>query len=47
MMMNQTTNGNMANSTLEAGCHPTQTLRGISRLAFPDLMVVIEATAMK
>ena len=31
----------------EAKCRPAQTLLGVTRLAFPDLMVEIEATAMK
>jgi enamine deaminase RidA (YjgF/YER057c/UK114 family) len=31
----------------EAKCRPAQTLIGVTRLAFPDLMVEIEATAMK
>ena len=29
-----------------AGCRPTITLLGVSRLAFPELMVEIEATAV-
>jgi enamine deaminase RidA (YjgF/YER057c/UK114 family) len=29
-----------------AGCRPTMTLLGVSRLAFPELMVEIEATAV-
>jgi enamine deaminase RidA (YjgF/YER057c/UK114 family) len=29
-----------------AGCRPASTLLGVTRLAFPDLMVEIEATAM-
>ena len=29
-----------------AGCRPTSTLLGVSRLAFPDLLVEIEATAV-
>jgi enamine deaminase RidA (YjgF/YER057c/UK114 family) len=29
----------------EAGCRPASTLLGVSRLAFPDLMIEIEATA--
>jgi enamine deaminase RidA (YjgF/YER057c/UK114 family) len=31
----------------EAGCRPASTLLGVSRLAFPELMVEIEATAVK
>jgi enamine deaminase RidA (YjgF/YER057c/UK114 family) len=30
----------------EAGCRPTATLLGVSRLAFPSLLVEIEATAV-
>ena len=30
----------------EAGCRPTATLLGVSRLAFPELLVELEATAM-
>ena len=30
----------------EAGCRPTATLLGVSRLAFPPLLVEIEATAV-
>ena len=29
-----------------AGCQPSGTLLGVSRLAFPELMVEIEATAV-
>jgi enamine deaminase RidA (YjgF/YER057c/UK114 family) len=29
----------------EAGCRPASTLLGVTRLAFPDLMIEIEATA--
>jgi enamine deaminase RidA (YjgF/YER057c/UK114 family) len=29
-----------------AGCRPTMTLLGVSRLAFPELMVELEATAV-
>ena len=31
----------------EAGCRPASTLLGVSRLAFPPLLVEIEATAAK
>jgi enamine deaminase RidA (YjgF/YER057c/UK114 family) len=31
----------------EAGCRPASTLLGVSRLAFPSLLVEIEATAAK
>lgn len=30
----------------EAGCRPASTLLGVARLAFPELMVEIEATAV-
>lgn len=30
----------------EAGCRPTVTLLGVSRLAFPELLVEFEATAL-
>jgi enamine deaminase RidA (YjgF/YER057c/UK114 family) len=30
----------------EAGCQPASTLLGVQRLAFPDLLVEIEATAV-
>ena len=30
----------------ESGCRPTATLLGVSRLAFPELLVELEATAM-
>ncbi len=31
----------------QAGCRPASTLLGVARLAFPSLLVEIEATAMK
>ncbi len=31
----------------QAGCRPASTLLGVSRLAFPQLLVEIEATAVK
>lgn len=31
----------------KAACQPSSTLLGISRLAFPELLIEIEATAMK
>ena len=31
----------------QAGCKPASTLLGVSRLAFPELMIEIEATAVK
>ena len=30
----------------EAGCRPASTLLGVARLAFPDLLIEIEATAV-
>jgi enamine deaminase RidA (YjgF/YER057c/UK114 family) len=30
----------------EAGCRPASTLLGVTRLAFPDLVVEVEATAV-
>jgi enamine deaminase RidA (YjgF/YER057c/UK114 family) len=30
----------------EAGCRPASTLLGVTRLAFPELMIEIEATAV-
>jgi hypothetical protein len=30
-----------------AGCQPASTLLGVARLAFPELMIEIEATAVK
>jgi enamine deaminase RidA (YjgF/YER057c/UK114 family) len=39
--------GPIAIRLAEAKCRPAQTLIGVTRLAFPDLMVEIEATAMK
>jgi enamine deaminase RidA (YjgF/YER057c/UK114 family) len=29
-----------------SGCHPASTLLGVQRLAFPELMLEIEATAV-
>jgi enamine deaminase RidA (YjgF/YER057c/UK114 family) len=37
----------VANQLMEAGCQPPGTLLGISKLAFPGLMIEIEATAVK
>jgi len=31
----------------QAGCRPSSTLLGVSRLAFPELLIEIEATAVK
>lgn len=39
--------GPIAIRLAEAKCRPAQPLIGVTRLAFPDLMVEIEATAMK
>ena len=30
----------------QAGCRPASTLLGVARLAFPELMIEIEATAV-
>jgi 2-iminobutanoate/2-iminopropanoate deaminase len=35
------------NRLTQAGCRPGSTLLGVSRLAFPELLVEIEATAAK
>ena len=35
-----------ASRLAEAGCRPASTLLGITRLAFPELMIEIEATAV-
>ena len=39
--------GSVAGRLADAGCRSAQTLLGVARLAFPELMVEIEATAMK
>jgi enamine deaminase RidA (YjgF/YER057c/UK114 family) len=31
----------------QAGCRPSSTMLGVSRLAFPELLIEIEATAVK
>jgi len=31
---------------VKAGCHPASTLLGVSRLAYPELLVEVEATAV-
>ncbi len=36
-----------ASRLAEAGCRPASTLLGVARLAFPPLMVEIEATAVR
>lgn len=38
--------GPMAQRLAEAGCKPASTLLGVTRLAFPGLMLEIEATAV-
>lgn len=37
----------IAGRLADAGCRPGSTLLGVARLAFPELMVEIEATAVK
>lgn len=39
--------GTVAGRLAEAGCRPASTLLGVSRLAFPDLLVEIEVTACR
>jgi enamine deaminase RidA (YjgF/YER057c/UK114 family) len=34
------------NRLMEAGCRPASTLLGVTRLAYPELMIEIEATAV-
>lgn len=36
----------IADRLSEAGCRPTSTLLGVTRLAFPDMLIEIEATAL-
>ena len=36
----------VAGRLAEAGCQPSSTLLGVTRLAFPELLVEIEATAV-
>ena len=38
--------GSWGTRLAEAGCRPASTLLGVTRLAFPDLLVEIEATAV-
>ncbi len=38
--------GGWGHRLAEAGCTPASTLLGVTRLAFPDLLVEIEATAV-
>jgi enamine deaminase RidA (YjgF/YER057c/UK114 family) len=38
--------GGAAGRLAEAGCRPASTLLGVTRLAFPELLVEIEATAV-
>jgi enamine deaminase RidA (YjgF/YER057c/UK114 family) len=37
----------VASHLAKAGCQPSSTLLGVTRLAFPELLVEIEATAVK
>jgi enamine deaminase RidA (YjgF/YER057c/UK114 family) len=37
--------GSMAGRLAEAGCRPASTLLGVARLAYPEMLVEIEATA--
>ena len=39
--------GSLSTRLNAAGCRPAGTLCGVSRLAFPDLLIEIEATAAK
>lgn len=39
--------GTLAKRLAETNCKPAATLLGVTRLAFPDFMVEIEATAVK
>jgi enamine deaminase RidA (YjgF/YER057c/UK114 family) len=36
-----------AKQLADAGCQPSSTLLGVARLAFPELLIEIEATAVK
>jgi enamine deaminase RidA (YjgF/YER057c/UK114 family) len=38
--------GSMAGRLAEAGCRPASTLLGVARLAYPEMLVEIEATAV-
>jgi len=38
--------GATAGRLAEAGCRPASTLLGVTRLAYPELLVEIEATAV-
>jgi 2-iminobutanoate/2-iminopropanoate deaminase len=38
--------GALAGRLSEAGCRPASTLLGVSRLAYPEMLVEIEATAV-
>ena len=38
--------GSLAGRLAEAGCRPASTLLGVTRLAYPEMMVEIEATAV-
>jgi enamine deaminase RidA (YjgF/YER057c/UK114 family) len=37
----------VASHLAKAGCQPSSALLGVTRLAFPELLVEIEATAVK
>jgi enamine deaminase RidA (YjgF/YER057c/UK114 family) len=37
----------VTNRLTQAGCRPSSTLLGVSRLAFPELLIEIEATAVQ
>jgi enamine deaminase RidA (YjgF/YER057c/UK114 family) len=37
----------LVNRLKQAGCTPSSTLLGVARLAFPELLIEIEATAVK
>jgi enamine deaminase RidA (YjgF/YER057c/UK114 family) len=39
--------GEIISRLAEAGCQPSSTLLGVARLAFPELMIEIEATAVR
>ena len=38
--------GSLAGRQAEAGCRPASTLVGVTRLAYPEMLVEIEATAV-
>ena len=39
--------GALVQRLTEAGCHPASTLLGVARLAYPELLIEIEATAAR